>query len=954
MDGPKQDGYSNIGCSMHPGEPVHKYCKDCRVLLCFSCVSSDGQRHSQHQDALIPYKTFIKEKEKEAVKMLQRLKELRARAEHFERVITCYKTNFETSHKESEGYLESFDTVKDSMRKWKQELIQELDSKKEEQVKNINDRISQTKEGIITSRSIEVRLPTVTVFLPLQRDMRNKILNLVPRSYTGFSSRGSSERKYGSRTKSSLDDMASLHSITSSVFSPMRPYVSQVSQVSEELSEHTYDEVDSLTSNQTELVALGETAFYKIAKPPPLSLSNIDNYTRNRPKHPTPIKKEDSKKELIIEQAFVSTKSPVPSENMTYRDNPDPDYCSDEENLLSSLPTAVPSIAHDAINTNNESTTESLPMPEERMENSKEDLEEEATSTTSEEEEEEGEREEEEEAEPTQSIPTVAIDGVEINNNEDIPPNDDYDHIESERELPPAHSPQEQETVVPTPRCRRRVDSSPSASGEVLYVSPNDVASPVAKERQYLVLKEAQSQVKSLIPPPLPPPRRGKSIYSTPTVSPIPEYSYPAPHPLAGEDPRAFTESYDTLLPADEAIYDDIEYIHMKDQQQGATDAPSDYARPLGGVPFPESYQPLTHPGQIDDDGSIPYEVPDAQPSPSRSIPATLPREMIIEPEQMIMASCMAESPNETVCLYDLCISSDGYMIFSDKNNCCLRCMLGTSQESKTITKHFKEGLQPHAVTFDNCNHRILMSSRQGLYQVKCSSHFSKMRESRLSKDMIPLSLVCSTIPVAKKKSQSLMYVTLWPSNGESCAYRFDNNGQYESRISSPDISNKKPHGIDYMREYLVVTCLRDGTLAKISHRGDSLWPETVDARRPGILNHPFGVAILPRSEYIAVTEAQGHRVAIFSDKGKLILRMGEKGTDRGKFDTPRGIGVRMAKELVIVDCGNERIQIFSLSSLNLPAFRTSSSVDYQTTHGYTSVGALEATTYYKLPSARY
>uniref|UniRef100_A0A1X7UDY0 B box-type domain-containing protein n=1 Tax=Amphimedon queenslandica TaxID=400682 RepID=A0A1X7UDY0_AMPQE len=318
MDGPKQDGYSSIGCSIHPGESVHKYCQECRALLCFICVqSSDGHRHSQHQDSLISYKAFVKEKEKEALKMLQRLKELRARAEHFDRLLTCYKANFEESYKQSEGYLESFETVKVSMRQWKRDLIEELDSKKEEQVRNINERISQTKEGIVTSRKIEVKLPTVAVFLPLQREMRNKILNLVPRSYTGFSSRGSSERKHGSRhsyVKSSLDDMASLNSITSSVFSPIRSNVSQVSEV----DEHTYDEVDSLTSFQTDSVELGETALYKKlppAKPPPLSLThNTNDDIRNRPKHPTPIKKEDSKKELFIEQALASTNpSPAPS-----------------------------------------------------------------------------------------------------------------------------------------------------------------------------------------------------------------------------------------------------------------------------------------------------------------------------------------------------------------------------------------------------------------------------------------------------------------------------------------------------------------------------------------------------------------------------------------------------------------------------------------------------------------
>ena len=422
---------------------------------------------------------------------------------------------------------------------------------------------------------------------------------------------------------------------------------------------------------------------------------------------------------------------------------------------------------------------------------------------------------------------------------------------------------------------------------------------PASLNSKLLTLKKAHS---SFLPPPLPPPRPSQGLQDKPilrehgglntrprsTSSPPQIRKFKIDHSITQD-----TIQNDSVNTPDGADSDYEKMYAQNDTEQCHSDYPL--------LPAPEN-EPNYE--------SLPYECILA-----------LPRELIIPPKQIIMASCCAVVPSENVCLYDLCISPDGYMIFTDKENSCLRCILGTSVDSKAITKRCKGS--PRAIAFDSCDQRILVSTAQGFYQLKCGPNFKSMKEKRLSKDMMPLSLACSTVPVARRKSQcqSLMYATLWPSNGESCAYRFDTNGQFESRISSPDISNKKPHGIDYMKEYLVVTCLRDCTLAKISHMGDSLWDSSVDARRPGILKHPFGVAILPRTEYIAVTERDGHRVSIFSDQGKLILRFGEKGTERGKFDSPRGIAVRMAKELVVVDCGNKRVQIFLLSSFDLPLF---------------------------------
>ena len=292
-------------------------------------------------------------------------------------------------------------------------------------------------------------------------------------------------------------------------------------------------------------------------------------------------------------------------------------------------------------------------------------------------------------------------------------------------------------------------------------------------------------------------------------------------------------------------------------------------------------------------------------------------KETIIRPSNIIVNSCLAESPGEYVSSYDVCVNPVGTMIFSDRKNLCLRILHNTTESSKRMTKHFKTGIigQPHAITYDQIGQRILVASDGCLSQVKFSEKLKKLKSKKLIKEVTPLSIACTTS--ASKGDSTSIYATIWPKVGEPCIYHLDCNGRFRSKIVSLDIQ-KMPCGIDYKKGYLVVSTLKDGRLIKISPSGNPLWESNVDARTPGILQQPFGVAILP-NEYIAVTECSAHRVSVFSKDGRLVLRFGELGSDPGKFNTPQGIAVRLFKELVVVDSGNDRMQIFSLDSLELP-----------------------------------
>ena len=299
-------------------------------------------------------------------------------------------------------------------------------------------------------------------------------------------------------------------------------------------------------------------------------------------------------------------------------------------------------------------------------------------------------------------------------------------------------------------------------------------------------------------------------------------------------------------------------------------------------------------------------------------------KETVIRPSNIIVNSCLAETPGEYVSSYDVCVNPVGTMIFSDRKNLCLRILQDTTEVSKRMTKRFKTGIigQPHAIAYDQIGQRILVASDGCLSQVKYREKLKKLKSKKLIKEITPLSITCTTS--ARKGDSTSIYATIWPKVGEPCIYHLDCNGHFRSKIVSLDIE-KMPCGIDYNKGYLVVSTLKDGCLTKISPSGNPLWESNVDARTPGILQQPFGVAILP-NECIAVTECRAHRVSVFSKDGRLVLRFGELGSDPGKFNTPQGIAVRLNKELVVVDSGNDRIQIFSLDSLefSLHGVRTS------------------------------
>jgi hypothetical protein len=294
-------------------------------------------------------------------------------------------------------------------------------------------------------------------------------------------------------------------------------------------------------------------------------------------------------------------------------------------------------------------------------------------------------------------------------------------------------------------------------------------------------------------------------------------------------------------------------------------------------------------------------------------IPGTPMFETAINPSNIIINSRLAETPQDFVVLEGVCTTSLGIIIFSDPANNCLRILLDVKRK---LRQNIKKGSCPGTVAYDESHHKIFVAMNDHICQLESDgARFKKFKQKELIKGVNPKGIACST--VQHKKNLSSMYIISWsPCSNEKLIYHYSCDGKFLLKISTRCIE-KSPFAIDCKKEYLVVSTLEDGCLVKISTTGNPLWDEKVDARKPGTLAQPFDLVILP-NEYIAVTECDAHRISIFSDAGKLVMRFGGEGSEPGNFKNPKGIAVLMSKDLVVVDSGNNRIQVFTLKSLGM------------------------------------
>lgn len=77
-----------------------------------------------------------------------------------------------------------------------------------------------------------------------------------------------------------------------------------------------------------------------------------------------------------------------------------------------------------------------------------------------------------------------------------------------------------------------------------------------------------------------------------------------------------------------------------------------------------------------------------------------------------------------------------------------------------------------------------------------------------------------------------------------------------------------------------------------------------------GEFNGLFDVAVDTRQRRMFVTDYNNHRIQVFDEQGKFLFLFGERGMGDGQFQSPTGIGVGPAGEIIVCERLKGRIQV--------------------------------------------
>lgn len=122
-------------------------------------------------------------------------------------------------------------------------------------------------------------------------------------------------------------------------------------------------------------------------------------------------------------------------------------------------------------------------------------------------------------------------------------------------------------------------------------------------------------------------------------------------------------------------------------------------------------------------------------------------------------------------------------------------------------------------------------------------------------------------------------------------------------------VSERKFSSLNTLRDTSDVDSIGK-VIKKIGHKGT----------RKGNFKNPGGVASNAQGE-IAVTDYFNNRVEVFDESGKFLFKFGKKGSGEGQFMGPTGITYTRTNKIVVLDSRNFRVQIFDKTGRFLMEF---------------------------------
>ncbi len=147
-------------------------------------------------------------------------------------------------------------------------------------------------------------------------------------------------------------------------------------------------------------------------------------------------------------------------------------------------------------------------------------------------------------------------------------------------------------------------------------------------------------------------------------------------------------------------------------------------------------------------------------------------------------------------------------------------------------------------------------------------------------------------------------------TSGDTGIYEYDLKGRLVRSIQ-PQLGIKRISGIDYFDPYIFLTDTPAHTVLCMDLTGKVIFKIGGRGSTEGTLNFPTFLYVSATGE-LYITDTMNFRVQVFDLKGNWKRTIGGRGITQGTLNRPKGISVDGSGNLYIVDNSFDNVQIFS------------------------------------------
>ncbi|XP_066271218.1 tripartite motif-containing protein 3-like [Branchiostoma lanceolatum] len=148
----------------------------------------------------------------------------------------------------------------------------------------------------------------------------------------------------------------------------------------------------------------------------------------------------------------------------------------------------------------------------------------------------------------------------------------------------------------------------------------------------------------------------------------------------------------------------------------------------------------------------------------------------------------------------------------------------------------------------------------------------------------------------------NVIVTSVAPNLGVKC---YSKEGELLNTLK-PDCM-KNPLGVAVLKDDRMVVADRERKSCLLLQPDGSLIREISN----GELQKPWLIAVNESRDLFLVTDFDAHKVFVFDLEGEFKFSFGEKGQDEGQFESPSGITLDQAGNVIVVNLRDSRVQVF-------------------------------------------